>query len=140
MNLPSDDDADMTDIKEGDDEYDDMRQSSAGALVRMSKRVGGWAKDQKSYNYIDTLSTGTLPAQWSTPVLLNGLVPGTAASQRVGREIRMHTLHVRFYSATTNVTTRFVLVYDHQPNGATPAVTDIFESNTWTSELNYSVS
>lgn len=121
---------------DGDDE--DMRQSTAGALMRVSKRVGGWATDQRSLNYIDTFTySSALPAQWTTPVLLNGLVLGTGASQRVGREIRMNSIQIRLMGGISNPI-RFVLVYDSQSNGAAPAITDIFETNNWMSEVNFS--
>jgi len=116
----------------------DLRQSTTGALVRMSKRVGGWAQTQRSLNFIDSTASGTLPAQWSTPLLINGLVPGTGASQRVGRQIVMNFIRTRYICAVSLSACRFVLVYDSQSNGAAPAITDIFETNTYGSEVNWS--
>jgi len=115
----------------------DLRQSSGAALERVSKIVGGWAEQGPIFNYIDTTSTAAIPAQWSTPVLLNGLAQGTGASQRVGRQILIHLIRMRFFGSSSQAV-RFVLVYDRQSNGAAPSVTDIFESNTVASEINWS--
>lgn len=116
----------------------DMRQSSAGALVRMSKLVGGWSHNDKSYNFIDTSgTTNNVASIWNALVLLNGLVPGTGGSQRIGREIRMYLLKLMVDNNSV-ARGRHVLVYDKNSNGAAPSITDIFQTNTFDSYFNFS--
>lgn len=69
----------------------------------------------------------------STPFfqLLNGLVPGTGASQRVGMKVTVMSIQANFRVVTTAATgvdqyCRYMIVLDRQPNGLAPAaITDI---------------
>lgn len=137
MNFQQDDDGSMAEeyVDEAEYEESDLRQSSAGALVRMAKRTGGWAENTRSLNFKDVTVAGAPPANWTAPLLLNGLVPGTGAEERIGRQIVIKTIRVRYQANGAN---RFVLVYDAQSNGAAPAITDIFQTNTFGSEINWS--
>lgn len=137
MNLPVVPE-DYTDPESSCDDYSepaDLRQSIAGALTRVSQRVGGYAYNQSSLNFKDVAFNGNFPAQWTAPSLINGLVPGTDASQRIGRQIEIKRILLRLVATTT---CRFVLVLDTQANGATPAITDIFQSDAYESEINFS--
>jgi len=128
---------DNTDPESSCDDYTeplDLRQSIAGALTRVSQRVGGYAYNQSSLNFKDVATNGSFVAQWSAPLLINGLVPGTDASQRVGRQIEIKRILMRF---VTQSACRYVLVLDAQANGATPAITDIFQSDSYESEINF---
>lgn len=64
--------------------------------------------------------------------LLNGVQAGAAFYNRVGSRIEMKSVHIRGY--IRNMTTciddvaRFLVVYDRQPNGAFPNITDIIQS------------
>lgn len=54
--------------------------------------------------------------------LLNGLVPGTGASQRIGTKISIKSIELRYKCISTLTTgasqlMRVLLVLDHQPNG-----------------------
>lgn len=120
-----------------EDEPMDLRQTTSSALTRVAKRVGAWSQDDRSLGFVDVSGNPTLPAQWTTPILLNGLVPGTGASQRVGREVHFYTILLRIDGGTTSKC-RYVLVVDHQANAATPAVTDVFQTDAYLSEPNYS--
>lgn len=63
-------------------------------------------------------------------VLLNGSVPGTGATNRIGRKISMKSLFVRFYydanSTTSSGYLRSMIVYDMQANGVAPTAADLF--------------
>jgi len=83
-----------------------------------------------------------------TNQLLNGIQTGAGFFNRVGSRIEMKSLHIRGY--ISNVATglqsqlRMVVVYDRQPNGATPTIQTILNtriqtgvaSTTGTSEIN----
>lgn len=64
--------------------------------------------------------------------LINGLVEGVDANQRVGRRINMKSVKIRMWWATgvmpaaaVDTYCRYILVYDRQPNGAAPTWADI---------------
>lgn len=88
--------------------------------------------------YIDRTATGGV-AGTGTLSLLNGLTQGTGNTNRIGRQVMMKSIHIKFevagspFSATPvspMSTVRAMIVYDCQPNGATPAVSDILETAT----------
>lgn len=65
--------------------------------------------------------------------LLNGLIEGVDANQRVGRRINMKSVKIRMWwaqgvtpAAAVDTYCRYVLVYDRQPNGAAPTWADVF--------------
>lgn len=61
-------------------------------------------------------------------LLVNGVATGTDFNSRIGREILMHSLYMRLtYSNTVDQTAglRIMLVYDKQPNGVLPNITDV---------------
>lgn len=134
MNLPIRED--NTDPESSCDDRDiiDLRQSIAGALTRVSQRVGGYAYNQSSLNFKDVATNGTFVAQWSAPLLINGLVPGTDASQRVGRQTEIKRILMRL---TVGSPCRIVLVLDTQSNGSAPAITDIFQADLYEAEINF---
>jgi len=63
--------------------------------------------------------------------LLNGLVPGSGANERVGRKITIKSIQVQGYIgvATNDDITRLSLVVDTQANASNPAITDIYTSS-----------
>jgi len=75
--------------------------------------------------------------------LLNGLVPDSTATGRIGRKIHMKSLYIR-YTASLNATSvggsplRILVVYDKQANATAPAITDILLTDDFTSPNNIS--
>lgn len=75
-------------------------------------------------------------------LLLNGLTPGTGATERVGMKVTIKSIEIRFQLQSTPTTGvsqfgRFILVLDRQPNGIAPgAVTDILSSQSTGSPRN----
>jgi len=67
---------------------------------------------------------------------LNNVTNGAEIYQRTGRKIYMKSLHVKGFiegsgTASANMAIlRMVLVYDAQPNGAFPAIADLFQDST----------
>lgn len=122
-----------------------MKRTSA--TTAQAIRVGGYARPSKSgelkfndtLNTLVTLNSGTM----ALGALLNGLVPGSGANNRIGRKIVMKSVLIR-YSVSLQATTtgggtaRIMLVYDKQANAAAPGVTDLLLSNTFTSPNNIS--
>lgn len=64
-------------------------------------------------------------------VLLNGVATGTDYNTRIGREVTMKSYYLRmFITDATNIQqVRCMLVYDKQPAGVLPAITDILQYN-----------
>jgi hypothetical protein len=61
-------------------------------------------------------------------LLVNGVATGTDYNNRIGREIAMKSVYLRLSGANTVdqiAALRIMIVYDKQPNGTLPAITDI---------------
>lgn len=66
--------------------------------------------------------------------LLNATVPGASEQNRIGRKISMKSLMIRGWVRYNQAGTtpgddllRCIVVYDRQPNGATPVISDILQ-------------
>jgi len=122
--------------------------SSMGAVARQSKAVGGWATYGRApeLKFIDTSVSTNLTAAsltFSAPQLLNGVAPGSGATDRIGRKLVMKSMYMR---ATVRAGTgsagsgpiRCIIFYDKQSNGAAPAATDLLLANEFNSQNNLS--
>lgn len=104
------------------------------SLTAQSIRVGGTPSGRiGELKFVDTSFTGAAAvgaSTFSAAQLLNGLANGTSASTRVGRQVNMKSLLIR-YTITLNPTTvaggavRMLVVYDKQANAAAPVITDV---------------
>lgn len=111
-------------------------------------RTGGWSNpSQAETKFIDTSPTFTLTAGANTfvatPVLLNGCIQGTEATQRLGRKISMTSMYLKGNILLQGTTVgggflRLAIVYDKQSNGTAPAITDVWLTNAITSPNNLS--
>jgi len=84
---------------------------------------------------------GTEPAAFATGMTeINDVQAGNAFYQRIGTKINIRSIMMRFKLTNTTVQAtglftdqpahvRYMLVYDRQPNGAFPAITDILQNN-----------
>lgn len=81
------------------------------------------APEQKNVDVQSTL--GSAGGAWSTVTLLNGVAQGTSANTRIGRKVTITKLLLRWTCHASSSSTRFMVVYDHAPNGALPLITDI---------------
>lgn len=103
---------------------------TAPAILRSS------AGEIKCIDIVTTNSPFQLAATPPVITLLNGIQTGSGFFNRVGAKIEMLNLHIRGF--VTNVTTslqdfgRIVVVYDRQPNGAIPTVSDILQTRSQT--------
>jgi len=87
-------------------------------------------------------------ATWVAPAaatLLNGLVPGTSATTRLGRKVAFTKLVIRYtFQPTTGAlftqggSVRFRVFYDKQSNAAAPATLDVFTTDNFHSNNNLS--
>lgn len=86
------------------------------------------------WKYLDTAINVDLNSTVSL-TLLNGLQPGTGASQRVGQKIMIRSVELRIFWETNAATgveqnVRHMILLDRQANGAGPAaVTDFLATN-----------
>lgn len=78
---------------------------------------------------VHTLSTA------GNVTLLNGLIEGVDANQRVGRRVNLKSIKIHMWWATSatpaaivDTHCRYILVYDRQPNGAAPTWPDIMQN------------
>lgn len=89
---------------------------------------------------LDVFSSATSAAAttWSLPVLIDGIPQGASAVTRIGRRVVLQSIFVRWniQLGAAAQTARWVMIYDHAPNGVLPAVLDIFASNTQQGMMN----
>lgn len=136
------------------------RKSSSSKVVKRMKRLGvglrtgGFVVGRRGrigtseLKFVDTAPVGSfVNGTPSTRGVLNGIAPGSSASQRIGRTIEMKSIAYRVHmaSAAASVSTgkvpancRMLLVYDGQTNGAIPATSDILDFAAVDSLLNLS--
>lgn len=109
-------------------------ESKKSALQRIAARIGAVPKSKKTenFNYVSTW-TGLTINTWGY-LLINGLVPGTSGSQRIGREIFMTSIQGYIAVSQSQVpsipSTRMMLVYDKQANGSALTAADVLQDAT----------
>lgn len=124
-------------------------RKSKNPISQQAMRTGGWADPSlgTEVKFIDVNgTTQTAPSassSWSAGMLLNGCVPGSGATDRVGRKIIIKSLLFRYsiqVAAQTGGGGRFriLVVYDKQTNATAPAITDILLADDWLSPNNLS--
>jgi len=123
-------------------------RSGLSSMNQQAMRVGGWSNPSQggelkfldsSMNDDPLLASGAFTAG----TLLNGLVPGSTASQRIGRKVTIKSLLVRYSWGLATTSTggsplRILIVYDKQANAVAPAITDILLTDTFHSANNLS--
>jgi len=121
-----------------------------GGMNQLAYIIGGWADPSKmtaERKFLDTnpgqFDLGTTAA-WSTLTLINGIGPGSSASQRIGRKVNLASILIKLNSRIKEGATfgggpvRVLVVYDKQANAATPLITDILEFDHMNSPNNLS--
>jgi len=101
------------------------------------RAVGG-----RELNFVDTNSPTLNMDTTGSVVLLNGIVPGSSASQRIGRKVVMKSIlmtGVVVAGSTGSLAYgRLAVVVDTQANAAVPLITDIWDAITAASNRNIS--
>lgn len=103
-----------------------------------AKQIGAVASDtapeKKNVDGAGTL-TGAAAGTWSPVTLVNGIAQGATANTRIGRRVTIKSMLVRWHSISVGVV-RWMVVYDHAPNGALPAITDILTTDSFNGPMN----
>lgn len=124
-------------------------RASVNSQVRraaVAPRSGGYANparmgEMKFSDVSNTLTTGIGGAGFSAANLLNGLVKGSEATNRIGQKIVMRSLLIRAKQRLQPTTTggcsiRLLCVYDKQTNATAPLITDILLADDFNSPNN----
>lgn len=109
-------------------------------------RTGGWRGvpgRRGELKYVDVTQQNTF-IETGTGILINGLAPGTGASQRIGKKVSMKSIQLRAaigQGATGGAApfagfVRTFIVYDKQANAAVPTVASILEAVSGSSPMN----
>lgn len=114
-------------------------------LTNFTRGGGGGGMYIKS-STVEKKYIDTAPAVYAADVtgsitLISGVATGTDYTNRIGRKILVNSIYVRGVvftvgSNTNNSLARLMLVYDKQPTGALPVMTDILNSSTSVDQLN----
>lgn len=109
--------------------------------VGLVPTYGGWnprsftSRGGSEWKYVDVAFATAVNATGSI-TLLNGLAPGSSASQRIGMKVTIRSLEIHMTHQVTAATGvdqshRFLIVQDSQSNGVGPAaLTDFLTTNT----------
>jgi len=84
------------------------------------------APEEKSLDQAFAL-TPTAAFQFSALQLLNPIPQGVSTAQRIGRRVVITKIVIRW--RLVDAYSRFMVVYDHAPNGSLPLITDILNIN-----------
>ena len=116
-----------------------MALAIPSGTTQQAMRTGGWANPSRmkgELKFKDTTVIIACPASSTViqaGVLLNGLVPGSGADQRIGRKVVLKSILFRWTtqlssSSTLGGSVRIIIVYDKQANAVAAAPSDIFST------------
>lgn len=93
------------------------------------------------HKLIDTAAAGYVCDTTGTVTLMNGVAQGTDYTNRVGRKFVNLTVQLEGSIQPLDTTTgptkcRVMIIYDKQPNGALPAITDVLSASSSNSFMN----
>lgn len=109
-----------------------------GAQGRLKRQLQGIMERK----VVDTASTTYVCDTTGTVTLLNGTAQGSDFSNRIGRKATMVAVQLEGQIIPADLTNtasskcRVMLIYDAQPNGALPAITDILTASTSNAFMN----
>lgn len=126
--------------------YTRTRRPRMSSVKRQSIRTGGWHNPSRGgeLKYIDTSIAQNVTfgvATFTAPQLLNGVIQGSDATNRIGRKINLKSIYVRGTwwagpTSTSGAPLRVIIFYDKQANAAAPAATDLLLASDFTSPNN----
>lgn len=94
----------------------------------LSQKINRIVASQEVKNF-DTGGTITTVAGTATITPLSSIAQGDTSNSRDGRKVMYKAIQGRYHVATTtNTYWRVMVLYDSQPNAATPTATEILES------------
>jgi len=83
------------------------------------------------------IAAAVLPAgTWTGLNNANLIRQGTISNQRVGREVQMKSFQLRYEPGSGTQPQRMLVVYDKQPTGTAPVITDILTADSFTAFTN----
>lgn len=103
---------------------------------RVPVRVGGWANPSRAESkFIDVNLSAVDVSTTTSATLLNGSIPGTGPSNRIGRKLVMTSIEIKARNyviggAGVDQSHRVLLVYDKQPNGVALTAADVLDNAT----------
>lgn len=107
------------------------KRPRAGGLVPVYRGFNPRRFSKGEWKYVDQQDTHVL-TNAVTLQLLNGLLPGTSASQRIGMKVMIRSIEMRFWlnaaANSINTLARIALVLDKQANGAPGAAADVWDN------------
>lgn len=114
-------------------------KSPPSLLMSMGPRNHGPEKKNQDVNASITVSAGV--ATWSTPLLLNPIAQGDTSLTRTGRQVENKSLYVRWVYSLASTSTggsrlRMAIVYDRQTNAQIPLISEIFQTDNFSSPNN----
>jgi hypothetical protein len=133
------------------------QQAAAAAVARARETIlnsrrgsasagggGYYGFSRGSRDELKTIDVAPTQAEATTTAsitLLNGVATGTDFTNRIGRKINMKSLYLRVQMApidqvTSDTHVRMLVVYDMQPNGAAPAITDVLNTASTVDHIN----
>jgi len=117
------------------------------AAPRAPLRTGGFygvynRRGRDELKFIDNSATAQATSAAGIIALLNGITQGADFNNRIGRKVTMKSLLLKVSVGLLSTTSslggvhRFLVVYDAQTNGATPAITDVLATANYLSPMN----
>ncbi|AXF51970.1 MAG: coat protein/nuclear export [Cressdnaviricota sp.] len=98
--------------------------------------MGGRRGSYPELKVVDTALTTTIIPTTASITLLNGIATGTDYTNRIGRKIMIKSILFRTTlvpNTSSNTpagdTTRHMIIYDNQSNGAAPVIADILQNS-----------
>lgn len=117
------------------------RRSTIPVAKSVKKYVKGCMDRILEVKYFeDTISQTNINTTVVDAATVSNIVQGDADTTRDGNTIHLKALQVKGYWADTAAAVcRLILLIDHQPNGAAPAVTDVLSAATVSSGYNHNL-
>lgn len=132
-----------------------FKKPRTSSTTKQAKRVGAYASRLSvgELKFLDTapavqpLTFGNSSFAGSVPPtatnLLNGIAPGSSASQRIGRKLIIKSVYIRWNATLGAASTlgsplRIIVFYDKQCNAALPATTDVLIADSFIAPNNLS--
>lgn len=120
------------------------RQRKVSGLALQARNVGAIASSKPEVKNSDTDSGGVIVSAntWKF-FLINGIAGGTTRTTRIGGQVNTTKVQANVVAAPSAAgvalgETRFMLIYDHNPQGAVPAATDILSADSFGAFMNIS--
>lgn len=116
-----------------------------GTAFSVAKQALNTALKVKSLINVEFKHVDTAPNAWTVAsggvvLAMNAIAEGDASNERDGLSVRNKSLYLRAtiseHASAQKTLIRMMIVKDQQPNGTTPAITDILEAADWRALMN----